>query len=208
MALWSKKKKMGDMTPAEIRQLVAEKYAEVARAPRARHKFRVGADYARDLGYPAALLSGLPPALSEAFTGVSASLVALSDAKPGETILELGCGGGLDTALLAERVGPEGRVIGIDCATAMLARSQANLRQLGYDNVSFFHTPAESLPLPDDSVDCVVSNGIFNLSADKDAIFNEIRRVLKPGGRTVNAEIVLRTEPSQAERDSQEDWFT
>lgn len=201
-------KKIGEMTPGEIRQLVAEKYAEVAHAPQARYKFRVGTEYARDLGYPAPLLRALPPALSEAFTGVSASLAALSEAKPSETILELGCGGGLDTALLAERVGPEGRVIGVDWAGPMLDRARANLQQLGHTNVKFLHAPAESLPLADNSVDCVVSNGIFNLSADKDAIFAEIQRVLKPGGRTVNAEIVLRTEPTQAERDSQEDWFT
>lgn len=201
-------KKISEMTPGEIRQLVAEKYAEVAQAPRNRYKFRVGTEYARDLGYPATLLDRLPFALSEAFTGVSASLVVLSEAKPGETILELGCGGGLDTALLAERVGPEGRVIGVDWAGPMLDRARANLQQLGHTNVTFLHAPAESLPLADNSVDCVVSNGIFNLSADKDAIFAEIRRVLKPGGRTVNAEIVLRTEPTQAERDSQEDWFT
>jgi ubiquinone/menaquinone biosynthesis C-methylase UbiE len=90
----------------------------------------------------------------------------------------------------------------------MLERARANLQRLGCINVTFFHAPAEKLPLADNSVDCVVSNGIFNLSVDKDAILAEIRRVLKPGGRTVNAEIVLRTEPTQAERDSQEDWFT
>ena len=201
-------KKIAEMTPGEIRQLVAEKYAEVAQAPRNRYKFRVGTEYARDLGYPAPLLKAFPPALSEAFTGVSASLVALSEAKPGETILELGCGGGLDTVLLTERVGPQGQVIGVDCASPMLARARTNLQQLGHTNVTFFSVPAEYLPLADNSVDCVVSNGIFNLSADKDAIFAEIRRVLKPGGRTVNAEIVLRTEPTQAERNSQEDWFT
>ncbi len=207
MALWGKKK-IGAMTPVEIRQLVAQKYAEVARAPRARYKFRVGPDYARDLGYPTTILGSLPPALSEAFTGVSAAVVILAEAKPGETILELGCGGGLDTALLAERVGLEGHVIGVDCTGPMLDRARASLQRLGCSNVSFFQAPAESLPLADGSVDCVVSNGIFNLSADKDAIFHEIHRVLKPGGRTVNAEIVLRTEPTQAERDSQDDWFT
>ena len=201
-------KKIAEMTPGEIRQLVAEKYAEVSQAPRNRYKFRVGTEYARDLGYPAPLLRALPPALSEAFTGVSASLVALSEAKPGETILELGCGGGLDTVLLTERVGPQGQVIGVDCASPMLARARTNLQQLGHTNVTFFSVPAEHLPLADNSVDCVVSNGIFNLSADKDAIFAEVRRVLKPGGRTVNAEIVLRAEPTQAERDNQEDWFT
>lgn len=201
-------KKIGAMTPAEIRELVAEKYAEVAQTPRARYKFRVGADYARDLGYPDSLLNSLPKTLSEAFTGVSASLVTLCEAKPGETIVELGCGGGLDTALLAEKVGPTGHVIGVDCAGPMLDRARANLQLLGYNNVTFFHASAETLPLPDHSVDCVVSNGIFNLSVEKDAIFAEIRRVLKPGGRAINAEIVLRTEPTQAERESQEDWFT
>jgi len=201
-------KKIGDMTPAEIRRLVAEKYATVARAPRARYKFRVGSEYARDLGYPPTRLHSLPPALSEAFTGVSASLLALSEVKPGETVLEVGCGGGLDTALLAERAGPRGRVIGVDCAAPMLERARENLRRIGLGNVSLVHAPAECLPLADNMADCVVSNGIFNLSAEKDAIFAEIRRVLKPGGRTVNAEIVLRTEPTPAERDSQEDWFT
>jgi arsenite methyltransferase len=201
-------KKIGDMTPQEIHQLVAEKYAEVAQAPRERYKFRVGTKYAQDLGYPAVLLNRLPPAISEAFTGVSASLVTLAQAKPGETVVELGCGGGLDSALLAERVGAAGRVIGVDCAEPMLERARTNLQQLGRTNVTFVQAAAERLPLADNSVDCIVSNGIFNLSADKDAIFSEISRVLKPGGRTVNAEIVLRAEPTPAERDNQEDWFT
>jgi len=201
-------KKIGEMTPQEIHQLVAEKYAEVAQAPRKRYKFRVGIEYARDLGYPVALLESLPSALSEAFTGISASLVTLGQAQPGETVLELGCGGGLDTALLAKRVGPAGQVIGVDCAKPMLDRARTNLQQLGHTNVTFFHASAELLPLADNSVDCIVSNGIFNLSADKETIFAEINRVLKPGGRTVNAEIVLRTEPTPAERDNQEDWFT
>jgi ubiquinone/menaquinone biosynthesis C-methylase UbiE len=90
----------------------------------------------------------------------------------------------------------------------MLERAQANLWQMGCHNVLLTHASAECLPLADNSVDCVVSNGIFNLSAEKEAIFIEIGRVLKPGGRTVNAEIVLRTEPTPTERDSQEDWFT
>jgi len=201
-------KKIGDMTPREIQQLVAEKYAEVAQAPRKRYKFRVGTEYARDLGYPGVLLNRLPPALSDAFTGVSASLVTLAQAQPGETVLELGCGGGLDTALLAEHVGAAGRVIGVDCAEPMPGRARTNLQQLGHTNVTCVQAAAERLPLGDNSVDCIVSNGIFNLSADKDAIFAEISRVLKPGGRTVNAEIVLRTEPTPAERDNQEDWFT
>lgn len=206
--LLRREKKLGAMTPEEIRELVAEKYAEVAQSPQARYKFRVGAEYARDLGYADSLLNSLPMTLSEAFTGVSASLVTLCAAMPGETILELGCGGGLDTALLAERVGPSGHVIGVDCAGPMLDRARINLQRLGYNNVTFFHASAEHLPVLDDSVDCVVSNGIFNLSAAKDAIFAEMRRVLKPGGRAINAEIVLRTEPTQAERESQEDWFT
>ena len=90
----------------------------------------------------------------------------------------------------------------------MLDRARTNLQHFGHTNVTFVHASAENLPLADNSVDCVVSNGIFNLSADKEAIFAEISRVLKPGGRTVNAEIVLRTEPTPAERDNQEDWFT
>jgi len=202
------RKKIGELTPAEIRRLVAEKYSTVAQAPQARYKFRVGSAYARDLGYPVTLIASLPAALSEAFTGVSASLIALSEVKPGETVLELGCGGGLDTVLLAQRVGPQGQVIGMDCAGPMLERAQVNLRQLGYSNVALACAPAECLPLADNAVDCVVSNGLFNLSAEKEAIFAEIERVLKPGGRTVNAEIVLRAEPTQAERESQEDWFT
>src|SRR2546425_8988345 len=155
-------KKIGELTPAEIRRVVANKYATVAQAPQARYKFRVGSAYARDLGYPVTLIASLPAALSEAFTGVSASLIALSEVKPGETVLELGCGGGLDTVLLAQRGGPQGQGIGMDRARPMLERAHVNLRPLGCSNRALACAPAEWLPLADQSVDCVVSNCLCN----------------------------------------------
>lgn len=199
-------KTIGELSPVEIRRLVRDKYSEIAQNPRSRYQFRVGRDYALDLGYPPQEIHGLPERLAEAFTGVSSSLTRLEAFRPSGVILELGSGGGLDTALLAKRE-PSTRIIGLDLSLPMLHRAAQSLDGLGLRHVLYNQALAEELPIRDDSVDWVVSNGIFNLSPEKERILAEIHRVLKPGGHVLCSEIVLFQEPSPEERLNEDDWF-
>ena len=198
---------IGDYSSAEIRELVRCKYSEVALGPRLKYKFRVGREYALDLGYPAQRVESLPEKMAEAFTGVSSFLARCENFTPGETILELGSGGGLDTAFLAKRLGASTKVIGVDLSFNMLQRAVWSLGELELADVQYTQAVAEELPVRDNSVDWVVSNGIFNLSPEKEKILAEIHRVLKPKGHVLCSEIVLYQEPSPEERLNEDDWF-
>jgi SAM-dependent methyltransferase len=131
---------------------------------------------------------------------------ALTDLEPGQVVLDLGSGGGVDTLLSARRVAPTGKVYGLDMTDDMLALARANQRKAGVTNVEFLKGTIEAIPLPDNSIDVVVSNCVINLSPDKDAVIREAFRVLKPGGRFAVADIVaLRVVPSEI-RTSMELW--
>lgn len=198
---------LAELTPGEIRRLVCDKYSEVATAPRSNYKFRVGRDYALDLGYAREDLESLPDTVTDAFTGVSPFLARFQELTSGEVILELGCGGGLDTSLIAQKVASSAKVIGLDLSFAMLQRAACSLDAQNNAHVSFNQGLAEQMPLRDDSVDWVISNGIFNLSPEKEKILEEIHRVLKPKGHVLCSEIVLHQEPSPEERLNEDDWF-
>ena len=195
------------VTSTELRAAVRDRYARVASEPAERYTFRVGRIFAEALGYPAELLDTVPEQALDAFTGV-ATPVLRADLQPGERVLDRGCGGGLDLALAARAVGPGGRVIGIDMAEPMVTRAQNALRQLGYSHAVARVGYAEALPLPDASIDCVLANGILNLSPDKSAVLSEIARVLTPGGRLVLAETTLRSPLSPDAVRDLESWFT
>lgn len=200
-------KAIGKLSPIEIRELVRAKYSEVALDPQSKYKFRVGRQYALDLGYPIQEIDSVPEVLADSFTGVSSYLAHCDEFAPGDFILELGSGGGLDTAFLIHKVGPTGKVIGIDLSLAMVRKSLAGLGRLGLSQSHCLQGQAEELPLPDSSVDWVVSNGIFNLSPEKERILEEILRVLKPQGRLLCSEIVLQRDPTPEERGNEDDWF-
>jgi SAM-dependent methyltransferase len=196
------------LSPRQIRELVSAKYSEVALNPGSKYKFRVGKRYALDLGYPDEPMKNLPGELAETFTGVSSYLARCGEFLPGDVILELGAGGGLDAALLARKVGSSGKVIGLDLSQAMVRKAVAGFQQLGISPAHLCQGLAEEIPLRDQSVDWIVSNGIFNLSPEKARILKGIHRVLKPEGHVLCSEIVLKQEPSPEERYHQEDWFT
>lgn len=193
-------------TPATIRDAVRKRYSAVAREPDGMYNFRVGRDFAEALGYPADLLDELPQSASEAFTGVAtASLLAQPAA--GETVVDLGSGGGLDLSVLARKVGPQGRVVGVDFAPDMVARARATLEQLGVEQAEVLEADAEHTGLPDSFADYVVINGLVNLSPDKRAVLAEIARILRPGGRLLLAETTLQVPLAPDTLISINDWF-
>jgi SAM-dependent methyltransferase len=131
---------------------------------------------------------------------------ALIDLQPGQVVLDLGSGGGIDVLLSARRVGPTGKAYGLDMTDEMLALARENQRQAGVDNVEFLKGEIESIPLPDNSVDVIISNCVINLSADKDRVLAEAFRVLKPGGRFAVSDVVVRGAVPEAVRSSMLLW--
>jgi SAM-dependent methyltransferase len=199
-------KSLAEHSGENIKSAVAERYGLVATAPGHKFNFPVGRRFAESVGYEPELLDRLPPGMWESFTGAG-NPQPFVDAQPGETVLDLGCGAGLDLYLYALEVGPNGRLVGLDLAEPMLDKARNNLAAMGVSNVEWLHAPADSIPLPDSSIDLVTANGIYNLSPDKDAVMREVARVLKPGGRTIFAEIVLKSELPQEVRREINDWF-
>jgi SAM-dependent methyltransferase len=147
--------------------------------------------------------------LPESVTGISLGCgnpTAIAALQPGETVLDLGSGGGIDCFLAARQVGPEGRVIGLDMTTDMIKLARRNAKKIGATNVDFRYGEMEEMPLPDESIDIVISNCVINLSTDKDAVFGEIGRVLRPGGRMSISDIVLNGELPRPIMDSLNAW--
>lgn len=155
--------------------------------------------------YNEAEKSGLPASAVLASLGCG-NPTALIELKPGETVLDLGSGGGIDVLLSAKRVGPAGKAYGLDMTDDMLALARENQRQAGVENVEFLKGEIESIPLPDASVDVVISNCVINLSADKDRVLREAFRVLKPGGRFAVSDVVVRGEVDERVRKSMLLW--
>jgi arsenite methyltransferase len=177
-------------TPDQIRARIHERFVRVARSPHERQPFAIGPESAKALGYNPAEIDALPAQVTESFAGVGNPL-ALGELRAGQTVLDFGCGAGLDSILAARGVGRSGKVIGVDVTEAMLAKARRNASALGVENVEFRRAEAADLPVPDGAVDVVISNGVFNLCLDKPKVLAEVFRVLKPGGRIQMADILL-----------------
>lgn len=185
----------------ELRLQIQEKYREVASQPDGVYHFFTGRRATRQVGYPPEMVEGLPAEAVDAFAGVAFPFHWGLPA-PGTTVVDIGCGGGMDTFIAARAVGPQGSVVGVDMTEDMLTRANLAADRSPFDNVEFRHGYAEELPMDDSSVDLVISNGVLNLVPDKRAAYEEVFRVLKPGGEFRIADILVeRSVPEGAQRD-------
>ncbi len=174
--------------PVTLREEVKSKYREVACNPHGEYHFHTGRRLAKRLGYEDAVVARMPDEAVESFAGV-ANPFALRALDPGENVVDVGSGAGFDCFIAAQQVGPGGKVVGIDMLEEMLQKSRASAARMGLTNVEFREGLVEQMPVEDGWADVVISNGVINLCADKKKAFEEIWRVLKPGGRLQFADI-------------------
>jgi len=192
-------------TTEEIRSAVKKRFAKIALSPDQERKFPVGPASAKRLGYDPQEIDAFPISVTESFCGVGNPL-GLGDLNAGQSVLDLGSGAGLDSLLAARWVGPTGKVVGVDMCEEMISKARRNACLLGLRNVEFLHAEIEKLPLPDGSVDVVISNGVFNLCPNKPGVLAEAFRVLRPCGRLQMADILLRDDVTPEEVANKGEW--
>ena len=174
-----------------LRRELQKTYARMALFPGRRYHLNTGRRFAELVGYPADALSGQPASSVDAFSGAGYPLATV-ELRPGEAVLDVGCGAGLDLLLAARAVGPTGRAVGIDLTPEMVQVARASARKAGLKNVTVDVGLAETLPYPDETFDVVLANNVINNCAvDKLAVLSEIRRVLRPGGALAVADVMI-----------------
>jgi len=188
-----------------LRDEIQKTYTQVSEEQAQDFIFPTGRAWAQDLGYPRDELARIPEASAESFAGV-ANPFSLGSIEAGSTVLDLGCGAGTDLLIAAQMAGPGGRAIGVDMTASMLDHATASAREMGLANVEVHEGLIESVPVDDESVDVVISNGVIDLVPDKDAVFGEIKRVLRPGGRLQVADVVIHSEVSEEGRRDIDLW--
>ena len=199
-------KKLKEMTEEEIKEACCLKYGKVATNPNGSYNFPIGRKFAVSVGYPKKIIVNLPESIIQSFCGVSYP-PGFKVMKKGDTVLDIGCGAGLDIFVASTLVGPTGRVIGIDYSNEMVKKARINMKKLNVLNVEIKKAPSDDIPLENYSVDVVTSNGIYNLSPNKKAVMKEAFRVLKPKGKIALSEIVLKKPLQKEIRKNIEDWF-
>ncbi|HEX5817162.1 MAG TPA: methyltransferase domain-containing protein [Methylomirabilota bacterium] len=191
---------------SELRRAIERVYTEVVNDPKKGYHFHTGPEYAVErLGYIREELADLPDGVTAPFAGVGNPL-AMGRPRPGETVVDIGAGSGMDSFLAAKAVGAAGKVIAVDMTEAMLLRGRENVALTGLAQIDYRAGLAESLPVDDASVDLVISNGVINLSPDKDGVFREAFRVLRSGGRLQIADIVVHKDIPPAGREDIAIW--
>jgi arsenite methyltransferase len=188
-----------------LREEIRKTYTDVSTAPEQEFIFPTGRAWAQELGYPEPELARVPEATVESFAGV-ANHWTLGRIEPGSVVLDLGCGAGTDLLIAAQMTGSAGRVIGVDMTATMLERARQSATEMGLTNVELHESLIEALPLDDASVDVVISNGVIDLVPDKDAVLDEIDRVLRPGGRLQLADVIIHHEVSDDARSRIDLW--
>jgi SAM-dependent methyltransferase len=188
-----------------LRSEIQRTYASVSNDPGREFMFPTGRAWAEDLGYPAELLARVPETSCESFAGV-ANPFSLGVLDPGEDVLDIGCGAGMDTLVAAQMVGADGYVTGIDMTPDMAAKARRSAAEMGLANVTIVDGSAEELPFADAGFDVVISNGVIDLIPDKEAVFSEIARVLRPGGRIQLADVTIQQPVSEEGRRNIDLW--
>jgi arsenite methyltransferase len=194
-----------DIDVEVLRCEIKKTYARVSQEPKEDFIFPTGRAWALDLGYPPELMARVPEAAAESFAGV-ANPFSLGTLESGEFVLDVGSGAGTDSLVAAQMVAPQGRVTGVDMTPEMLAKARAAVVEMGATNVEFIEGEAERLPFEDESFDVLISNGVIDLAPDKDAVFSEVHRVLRPGGRIQIADVTIQNPVSEEGRRKIDLW--
>lgn len=197
------------ITPEDYVQIekgISEKYSKVAISPKGQFTYPTGRKGLEALKYDIAMIKKLPDEVTSSYCGVG-NPFSLGPINPGEQVLDLGCGAGVDTILAGIMAGPTGSAVGVDIVPEMIARAEQNLKAMGIENVTFQNTRGENLAFDENSIDVVVSNGAINLIPDKEKALSEIERVLKPAGRLMVADQIAAGSDQKDLKTRLANWF-